>query len=285
LDSTTTGTVVTISIGGNVYPKLFGDLPFTTEWLDTGTIVNYAYAAPTVSSSTVDKQFVYTGSTGPASPITVTQAEIVAGNYGTQYFLTVSSPYGTAGGQSWYDSGATAYAVLDTGVVDHGNGTRRVFTGWSGDASGTDYAQSNAVTMDAPKNGIAVWKTQHAVAFAVDPPSAGTTNPSGTDNWYDTGTAGIPVSAASDPLNSAFVSWNSSTPDIVIDNVNAQSTTITVNGPGNVTATFTRIEYSLLAEWNPLGSGNVSMNNTEPYYYGDVVELTANPIAGWGFSQ
>lgn len=84
-------------------------------------------------------------------------------HYVKQYYLTVISPYGTLGGMGWYNSGDTAYATLDTGVVDHENGTRRVFTQWSvnGNAWGTNYAESDSIIMDAPKTAIANWKTEH----------------------------------------------------------------------------------------------------------------------------
>ena len=80
-------------------------------------------------------------------------------------YLTVGSPYGMPGGEDWYDRYTTAYATLDAGIVDHENGTRRVFTHWSGDASGTNYAQSDPIHMDGPKTAIANWKTQYLVTF------------------------------------------------------------------------------------------------------------------------
>jgi len=83
-----------------------------------------------------------------------------------KYYLTVVSPYGTTGGQGWYDNCTTAYATLDTGIVDHGNGTRKIFTHWSGDASGTNYSKSNPIHMDGNKTAIANWKTQYRVTFA-----------------------------------------------------------------------------------------------------------------------
>ena len=82
-----------------------------------------------------------------------------------QRYLTVTSPYGTPGGQGWYDNGSTAYATLDTGIVDDGNGTRRVFTSWSADASGASFARSDPITMDENKTAVAVWKTQYNVTF------------------------------------------------------------------------------------------------------------------------
>ena len=45
---------------------------------------------------------------------------------------------------------------------------------------------------------------------------------------------------------------------------------------------FTQNAYSLTV--SAVGSGSVSLNNTGPYHLGDVVKLTAVPVAGWSFS-
>jgi hypothetical protein len=57
---------------------------------------------------------------------------------------------------------------------------------------------------------------------------------------------------------------------------------VVINGSTSVTATFTQIEYALSVSL--VGGGSVSLNNSGPYHLGDVVELTAVPDAGWGFS-
>jgi hypothetical protein len=159
LASDASGTVVTVNGTTITYSGLSYSI-----WVDIGGTINYSYE--TIVSSTVSgKRFSLTGVAGPSSPITVNADTNVTGNYKTQYYLTVTSPYDTTGGQDWYDSGATAYATLNTGVVDHGNGTRHVFTNWNGDASGTSYAQSNPMSMNAAKTAIAQWKTQYNVTF------------------------------------------------------------------------------------------------------------------------
>ena len=56
---------------------------------------------------------------------------------------------------------------------------------------------------------------------------------------------------------------------------------ITINGNKSVTAHFTQNVYTLTI--TPVGSGSVSRNNWGPYHYGDVVQLTAIPDAGWEF--
>jgi hypothetical protein len=171
LTSDASGTVATV----NGTALAYSDLPYST-WVDTGSIVNYAYAT-TVSSTTSGVQFSLTTVTGPSSPITVSADMNITGSYKTQYCLSVSSSYGVVGGQGWYDNGTTAYATLDVGLVDHGNGTRHAFTSWSGDASGTNYAQSNLITMNGVKAATAQWKTQYCITFSqsgLDPSASGT---------------------------------------------------------------------------------------------------------------
>jgi len=58
--------------------------------------------------------------------------------------------------------------------------------------------------------------------------------------------------------------------------------TITMDSNKTVTATFTALQYTLTV--NIVGGGSVNLNVTGPYGYGDVVELTAVPDAGWSFS-
>jgi hypothetical protein len=59
-------------------------------------------------------------------------------------------------------------------------------------------------------------------------------------------------------------------------------TTILIDGDKAVTAAFTQNMYSLIVA---TVGGTVSYNNTGPYYYGDVVELTAVPDLGWRFDH
>lgn len=50
-----------------------------------------------------------------------------------------------------------------------------------------------------------------------------------------------------------------------------------------VTATFTQSEYTLTI--NKVGNGIVTANKPAPYYYGDIVQLTATPAAGSTFTS
>ena len=101
----------------------------------------------------------------------------------SQYYLTVNSDHDTPIGSGWYDAGTTAYAKLLNGLVTSGE-TRWVFTGWSGDASGTGLT-SNPIIMDCPKTAVVEWKTQYWLSVIPFPfPFIDT--PSG-DGWYDAG--------------------------------------------------------------------------------------------------
>jgi len=100
--------------------------------------------------------------------------EVVQPPEPTQYYLSVISQFGVVGGEGFYDTATNAYASLDTGVIDYGNGTQSVFTGWSGDASGTNYLQSDPILMDQNKTAVANWITNTTIVtvadFAYSPP-------------------------------------------------------------------------------------------------------------------
>jgi uncharacterized repeat protein (TIGR02543 family) len=52
-----------------------------------------------------------------------------------------------------------------------------------------------------------------------------------------------------------------------------------------VTANFARIPVTLTLNVNPAGKGSINALPAGPYYYGDVVQLTAVPVAGYSFSS
>jgi hypothetical protein len=118
----------------------------------TGSEISYSYQAIVDGASGV--RYVLTG-VSPASPQTVNAPLTVTGTYKTQYYLTVTSPYDTPSGGDWYDAGATAYAMLEDGLV-YVNRLAYGFTGWNGDASGW-LLTSNPITMNGPKTAVANW--------------------------------------------------------------------------------------------------------------------------------
>ncbi|MBS7635996.1 PKD domain-containing protein, partial [Candidatus Bathyarchaeota archaeon] len=210
-------------------------------------------------------------------------------HYILEYYLTVVSPFGTVGGEGWYPSGATAYATLDTGLVDHGNGTRRVFTSWSGDASGTNYAQSNPITMNAPKTAVANWKTQHLLTVVTDPAGLSpqpTRNPPGESGplnswWYDAYTS---VTLTAQPVSGYnFNYWDV---DGMSQGAGVNPITVIINAPKTATAHYTTvvITYTLKIETTPGGTTNPAPG-TYSYAAGSQVQVTAIPSSGYIFDH
>jgi M6 family metalloprotease-like protein/uncharacterized repeat protein (TIGR02543 family) len=98
--------------------------------------------------------------------------------YRMQYLLSVSSPFPVEGA-GWHNANTTVSIAVKQPVIDHGNGTRHVFTGWTGDATGTGNVTS--ILMDGPKRITANWKQQFLlkVESSYGPPSGA--------GWYDVG--------------------------------------------------------------------------------------------------
>ena len=165
LGADASGNLVSFSVSGGSYSGATSPIGVSGGfiWVDDGATVTYSFV--NVTSSITGEQYRVGSVTGSASPFTVSGATTLTGVYVTQYRLTVTSPYGTPTGQGWYDSDSTAYAGLSSGNVSGGAGTQYVFTSWGSDASGTNYAQSNAITMSGPMTATANWQTQYQVTF------------------------------------------------------------------------------------------------------------------------
>jgi len=64
----------------------------------------------------------------------------------------------------------------------------------------------------------------------------------------------------------------------------ANPNTVTITGNMVITAIFTQSAYSVFVTALPAGGGSVTANPSAPYHYGDSVQLTATPSAGYVFS-
>lgn len=165
---------------------------FTTSgsnWYNQGASASFNLSAPV--SAGVGARIAFNGWTGTGSgsysgstqyntvtmnnPITET-----SNTYVTQYYLTVTSAYGTTTGSNWYNDGATAYAGLSSGTISGGTGIRYSFQSWS--VGGTNATQSNPITMSAPTTATASWTTQYylTVISAYGLPISG-------QDWYNSG--------------------------------------------------------------------------------------------------
>jgi len=165
----------------------------------------------------------------------------------TQYLLTAESPLSNVSGAGWYDSGSTA-TVSTEPEVDHWNGTRHVFTGWTGNLQTSN--SSVSILMDSSKHVKANYKKQYQVYFNtaglpngttielnVNGSSRNITMPGNYSAWFDSGATVsfavqiLKIQAGS--LTYSLESWHDS------DWSNIASPLI-IDGPYTLTANFNR---------------------------------------------
>ncbi len=172
-------------------------------------------------------------------------------SFQTQFFLEVSSPYGTVSCDSpdcWYVANATANFVVSP-LLAHGTpGTRYVFTGWLGDSSETTAAAS--VLMDGPRVVGAVWETEHELTVA---------SPHGTAagaGWYraksDVSFSVSPTTVDGSPgTRYVFQAWTGAS------TANTSGASVRMDGPRTVTAAWgTEVELTIVSTYGtPIGAG------------------------------
>ena len=193
------------------------------------------------------------------NPRTVTVSDNISlvANWRTQYLLTIISPYDHFTG-GWYDAGSAATFAITSIIVDYGNGTRRLFSGWTGDYNGGD--SIGTLNMDGPKTVTANWKTQYFLTIQSD-----YGNPSG-GGWYDAeSTAEIFVITPyprERGIQYVFVGWTGS----IVGNTPA--TSLTVDEPKTLIANWkTQFQVNLAFldnEGNPLMSMPTSVGLLSP---------------------
>ena len=255
-------------------------------WYDEGTNVVLTASDYVPVSEGVRYMFDYwdvDGTLEPGNPITVTMDanHTATAHYVMQYYLTVTSPFGTTN-EGWYDGNTIVHASLDAGEIDQGNGTRRIFTHWSGDASGTNYAQSDNITMNEPKNAIANWKTLYRFIIRTSGLGTKVTNVyngsivlgTATDatpfvDWFN---QGAPIDLDIDspiygsPTRYVFTQWSG---DASGSN---RPLSFTVNAPYDITAKYKtqhKVTFTYTGLDNSASSAVVTVNSV-PKMFGDL---------------
>jgi hypothetical protein len=261
LDSSATGTVVTIN--GN--PVSYSALPYSL-YVASGSSVTFTWSSP-VSSSTSGKQFLF-ASSSQSSPYPVTGTITITGTYTPQYRFTLSdSGIGsdttttvatiTVGGTGTTCNGGTTASLTQsqlsytTGYISTGTRICYSFSSpvpttastkqyvWSS-TSGTGSAsaantQTGSFTLSAVSSVTGTYLTQYQVSFVVSPAGEGTTSPSGTSVWENSGSLTITATADSGYM---FSAWSSNTGSITIAGATSSSTTANIEGTGTITAIF-----------------------------------------------
>jgi hypothetical protein len=135
-------------------------------WYDAGTNA-YATVTPETIPVSPGIRILFsgwsngaTGSHSPSDPIYMDGPKTAVGSWGLSTYLTVISAHSTTSGEGWYNAWLpyTARAGVTDSIVTEGS-TRYIFTGWSGDATGTHLISDN-INMDWPRIATATWTTQ-----------------------------------------------------------------------------------------------------------------------------
>jgi hypothetical protein len=220
-------------------PRLFGtqfgvnyQLPLSisnqSTWLDANTIwlTNATLTAP----SGTERWNCFTGTSG-----IVTGATSINSTYVHQYYLTINSPHGSPSGSEWYNNGAYAHAILLSDTVPVEVGTQYIFSGWTGEASGSNMT-SDSIIMNSPKTATAIWNTQYQLTFEVMPSGGASTTPTGANLWVNSG----PLSITASPNSGyTFSQWTADSSSIAFENSSSGSTIANVDGPGKIMASLT----------------------------------------------
>jgi len=269
---------ISSTTGGSV--TLPGEGAFT---YDAGTVVSLT-AAPASGYHFVN----WTGDVSTVANVNVATTTItmngdysIAANFRAVYDLNISSTAGGSvtlpgGGAFTYDAG-TVVSLSATPATGY------QFVKWTGDVS--TVANVNVATTTITMNGdYSITATFVAVYDLNISSTAGgsVTLPGGGAFTYDDGTV---VSLTATPTTGyQFVNW---TGDVgTIANINAASTTITMNGDYSITANFESIpagQYRLDISSSGCGYVNTPGEGIYAYAEGTVVELVANPVGDNSF--
>ncbi len=265
-------------------------------WYNSGSYANAGVSDATVAGTT-GTRYVFSSWGGDASGTFNLQSNVIlmnapktaVANWQTQYYLTVTSNYGTPSGTGWYYSGTTAYAGLSSGTVAGTTGTQYIFSSWGTDASGSNYAQSVGITMNAPKTATASWTTQYYLTI-----SSTYGSPTG-QGWYNAGATasfGITTPASgSTGTRYVFASWSGSGTGSYTGSMS--STSITINNPITETASWTTQYYLTVTSAYGTPSGANWYNSGTTAYAGlntgtsgnNVFDHWSNDASGTNYAQ
>jgi len=149
------------------------------------------------------------------------------------------------------------------------------FAGWSGDITSSD--NPLAITMDANTSVTATF-TQDQYTLTISTVGGGSVIADPSPPYYQGDDTEVTLNANPD-TDWAFDHWEGALTG------STNPGTITMDDNKNVTAVFTRLEYTLAIIIE--GEGDVGQDPSAPYYQGDDTEvtLTANPDTDWAFDH
>jgi hypothetical protein len=286
-----TGTVVMID--GVNYTVTTLPAPF---WWDNNTAHAFAFQSPLVAIPNA-KGYGWANTTGLSTlqtgTLTILGPGGMTGNYRTQYYLTVTSPYDSPTPASgWFDSGALVTASV-TSPASGPAGTRYICTGWTGTGSvpASGSSTTASFTMTQASSITWNWKTQYLLTVLTDPsglspqPARNPTGDTGPTNgwWYDSSTN--VALTAQNVTGYNFYYWDI---DGTSQGTGTNPITATMNAPHTATAHYTLQAANLTVTISPLSATiyigesvpftSIIGGGTAPYNY--QWYLNGNPVSG-----
>jgi uncharacterized repeat protein (TIGR02543 family) len=138
-------------------------------WYDQGANVMILVTSPQTGSP--GTRYAFAAWTGDivttislATSVTMDAPKTITANWQTQYYLTADTTHGNVTGSGWYAAGTRVMVQVPSTEVTDG-GKVWDFTGWTGDATGTDAAAN--VTMSGPQTVVANWR-ERTSGLAID---------------------------------------------------------------------------------------------------------------------
>lgn len=257
---------------------------------NTGTTVNLV--------ATPDASYRFVNWTGDVDDIANVEAATTAitmnGDYSitanfeaiaaNQYSLTVSS---TAGGSVTLPGEGTFACNSDTiiNLVATPDMSYR-FVNWTGDVGTIENveAASTTITMNGDYSIAANFERVPATYYTLTVAVSGSGLTGGVVEQRTYAAGAVVLIVATPPCGYRFVNWSGNVGTIA--NVNAASTTITMNGDYSITGNFEQIltgQFDLTISSTSNGSVIVPGEGTFTFDAGTVISLTAAPATGYRF--
>jgi len=162
--------------------------PTGAGWYPAGT--NAAFEVLAFEYTTDTDRWSFTAWTGDSTATTagasvaMSAPKTVDATWSRQYWLDVTSGYGTLNGAGWYASGTLATFGVSASEFTLAPGSRVSFLAWSGASSATTISAS--VVMDSAKAVSATWGLQYYLDWT-NPRTSITVTPA--RGWFDAGSA------------------------------------------------------------------------------------------------
>lgn len=198
IGSSTPSTIV--SMGDNFVASVSSpEVDGNHRWICTGFSVDGGIAVSGTSYNFINVQANHT----------------IEFNWQEQYYLTVIAPSGSSAEEGWYNTGTITTVSVASNTIVFVNGTRKLFSGWTGDAMGTSIT-SDPIKIDGPKTAEATWNIQYQVSYAVSGNTLQMTGP--LTEWVNSGgssTGVFPESVYNSAGNTRNIFLSSDRPDVI----------------------------------------------------------------------